>query len=221
MVVGLSRRSGRILGLTASVLCVSLAGCAGSKASESSDHVAPVTALHDAITALQGEPGYSLSVTDSNAGPDGTPEVYKVDIQKPNRISITGGINVIAIGSTGYFRAASYGWTSVHHSSESTHFMNDMLMYIDILKRTTSATHNGDTYTIPATEAARLLVTTGLPRFQGASDVLLSAIVEEGLLKSVSLHVGGPSPISATTAVAEVGSSAAVNAPPKGQITSG
>jgi hypothetical protein len=187
-------------------------------ASKSSVHAYPVTALHDAIAALQAEPGYSLTVTDSTAGPGATPEVYKVDIQKPDRISITGGMNVIAIGSTGYFKAASDEWTTVQHTGESTHFTNDMLMYIDILKRATSVTHNGDAYTIPGAEAARLLVTTGLPRFQTASDVSLSAIVTSGLVKSVTIHAGGASPISATTTVAEVGSSPAVEAPPMGQI---
>jgi hypothetical protein len=113
----------------------------------------------------------------------------------------------------GYFKAGHYGWTTVQHKGESTDFLNDMLMYIDILKRATSATKNGDTYTIPAMEAARLLVTTGLPRFQSASDVSLSASVSRGLVKSVSLHVGGASPMSATTTIADVGSSPAIEAP--------
>ena len=203
------------IGITAGVLGD------GPSESESSLHAAPVTALHDAIAALQAESGYRLTVSDSRAGPGGTPSVYKVDIQKPDRISITGAMNVIAIGSTGYFKAASYGWTTVQHTGESTNFMNDILMYIDILKRATSATRNGDTYTIPAAEAARLLVTTDLPRFQSVSNVSLSANVTGGLVKSVSLHVGGPSPLSAKTTVAEVGSSPAVDTPPKGQIISG
>jgi hypothetical protein len=93
-------------------------------------------------------------------------------------------------------------------------------MYIDILKRATSATRNGDTYTIPPIEAARLLVTTGQPRFQSASDVSLSAIINGGLVKLVTLQVGGASPISAITTVAEVGSSPAVKAPPNGRVLS-
>ena len=220
MAVELRCRSGRILGLMASVLFVSLAGCTGSMTSGSSLHASPITTLHDAIAALEAETSYSLTVTDSTAGPGGTSEVYKVDIQRPDRISITGGMNVIAIGSTGYFRAGSNGWTTVHHAGESTNFTNDLLMYIDILKRATSATRNGDTYTIPAAEAARLLVSTGQPRFQNASDVSLSAIITGGLVKSVTLHAGGALPISATTTVAKVGSSPAVEAPPKGRILS-
>jgi hypothetical protein len=216
-----SGRGGRTLGLFIGIVGISLSGCGGSVVSRSSVPVAPVTALHNAIALLQAEPGYSLTVTDSAAGPGGTPSVYKVDIQTPDRISITGGINVIAIGSAGYFKAASHGWTTVQHTGESTNFMNDMLLYIDILKRASSVTRNGDTYTIPAIEATRLLVTTGLPRFQSATDVSLSTIITGGLVKSVSLHVGGTSPISATTTVAEVGSSPAVEPPPNGQVVSG
>jgi hypothetical protein len=222
-VVASNRRGGSILGLFAALVGVSLSGCAASTASESSVHASPVTALHDAITALQAESRYSLTVTDSTAGLGDTPEVYKpevykVDIQRPNRIAITGGMNVIAIGSPGYFKATSYGWTTVHHTGESTNFLNDLSMYIDMLKRATSATRNGDTYTIPPIEAAQLLVTTGQPRFQSATDVSLSAIIAGGRLKSVTLHGGGASPISATTTVAEVGSSPAVEAPPRGRI---
>jgi len=167
--------------------------------------------LHDAINATLTAPNVSLVVTTS-PGPLGVgTSVNKVVIEKPDRISISGGPNVIAIGSTGYFKVQP-GWTVVHHVGESMNFTNDMLIYIDILKRATSATHEGDTYNVPPAEAAHLLVTTGLTRFRGASDVSLSATIAGGLVKSVSLHVGGASPISALTTVDEIGSSPAVEA---------
>ncbi len=122
-------RRGRIPALFAASGAVSLCGwaicgCAGSSLSRSQSHPSPVTALHDAVDALRAEPRYSLMVTDSGAGPDGTAETYWVDIQKPDRISITGGLNVIAIGSTGYFKGPA-GWTTVRHSGESTNLMNE------------------------------------------------------------------------------------------------
>lgn len=219
--VGSDSRGGRILSLFVVAVGVSLSGSAAPGGSGPSGHGAPVTVLHDAIAALLRESRYSLTLTDSKGGPGGTPSVYKVDIQNPDRISITGSENVIAIGSTGYFKAGPYGWTTVHHDGESTNLTNDMLMYIDILKRATSASRSGDTYTVPPTEATRLLVTTGLPRFQSASDVSLSAVLGGGLVKSVSLHVGGPSPISTTTTVADVADFPAVDAPPTNHIISG
>jgi len=176
--------------------------------------------LHDAVKALRAESRYSLTVTDSRGGPGGTPVVYKVDIQKPGRISITGGSNVIAIGSTGYFKAPSGWWSTVRHAGEATSVTNDMCIYIDILRRATAATRNGDTYDIPPAEAARLLVTTGLPRFRGVRDVSLSMTIAGGLLKSVSLHTGGALPISTSTVVTEIGRSPAVEAPPRRQIAS-
>jgi len=95
-----------------------------------------------------------------------------------------------------------------------------MCIYIDILRRATAATRNGDTYDIPPAEAARLLVTTGLPRFRGVRDVSLSMTIAGGLLKSVSLHTGGALPISTSTVVTEIGRSPAVEAPPRRQIAS-
>ena len=176
--------------------------------------------LHDAVNALRAESRYSLTVTDSRGGPGGTPAVYKVDIQEPGRISITGGVNVIAIGSTGYFKGQSGWWSTVRHAGEAASFTNDMCIYIDMLRRATAATRNGDTYVIPSAEAARLLLTTGLARFRGIRDVSLSTTIAGGLLKSVSLHAGGALPISTSTVVAEIGSAPAVEAPPQRQIAS-
>jgi len=186
----------------------------------SQSHPSPVTARHDAVDALRAESRYSLMMTDSGAGPDGSAETYRVVIQKPDRISITGGLNVIAIGSTGYFRGAS-GWTMVRHAGESANSMNAMLVYVDILRRAASATRDGDTYNVAPAEAARLLVTTGLPRFRDADDVALSATVAGGIVTAVSLHVGGSAPSSATTTVDEIGRSPAVQAPPQGRILAG
>ncbi len=91
--------------------------------------------------------------------------------------------------------------------------MNDMLIYTDILRRAASATRDGDAYNVAPAEAARLLVTTGLSRFRDANDVSLSATVAGGLVTSVSLHVGGSAPFSASTTVDEIGRSPAVQAP--------
>ena len=204
----------------AAVVALSLPGCAGSNASGRPTSESPVTALHDAVDALRAESGYSLTVTDSRGGAGGAPAVYKVVIQNPSRISITGGLNVIAIGSTGYFKSPSGWWTTVQHAGESTNFTNDMLLYVDILRRATSVTRRGDRYDVPPGEAARLLVTTGLPRFRSATSVSLCATIARGVVTSVLLHTAGAVPIAASTVVDHIGSSPDVSAPPPDHVTS-
>jgi hypothetical protein len=201
--------------LVPALLAMGLAGCGASGRVETPSNALPIAALHDAITALENEPSYSLTVTDNPGTPSGGPAAYRVNIIEPNRIAITGALNVIAIGSTAYSRSPT-GWTTFHHSRESTNYVNDMLMYINILKRASSVNRTGDIYNVPAGEAATLLRTTGLPRFQVATDVSYSAIVDGGVIRSVSLHANGPSSIAATTVVSNIGSSPAVTAPRSG-----
>jgi len=201
--------------LLPALLVMGLAGCGASGGVDIPSNASPVAALHDAITALENEPSYSLMVTDNPGTPSGGPAVYRVNINKPNRIAITGDLEVIAIGSTAY-SGSQAGWTTFHHSGESANYMNDMLMYINILKRVSSVNRTGDVYSVPAGEAATLLRTTGLPRFQAATDVSYSATVDGGVIRSVSIHAHGSSSIAATTVVSNVSSSPTITIPRSG-----
>jgi hypothetical protein len=195
------------------LVAICLAGC-GAPAGpvETSSHLSPITALHDAISALEREPGYSLTYTDSPGTPSGRTAVYRVTIERPDRIAISGATNVIAIGSPGYSKSPG-GWTIFHHVDESANDTNDMLGDINILKRATAVNRRGDIYRLPAAEAARLLQTTGLPRFQSATDVTYSATVADGVVRSVSFHVKAPSSITDGIVVRDIGSSPPVTAP--------
>jgi hypothetical protein len=204
----------------AALVAVALPACADSGSSGRSPAASPVTALHQAVDALRAESGYSLTVTDSRGGVGGAPAIYKVVIEKPERVSITGGLNVIAIRSTGYFKSPSGWWTTVQHAGEAANFTNDMLLYVDILNRATSVTRKRHTYIVAPEDAASLLVTTGLRRFRGATDVSLSATIAGELVRSVSLRTAGALPVTILTVVDDVGSSPAVVAPPASEITS-
>jgi len=162
---------------------------------------------NDIMTTTPGAPGAPRSV-------------YKVVVERPDRVSISGGTNVIAISSTGYFKVQP-GWTVVHHVGESASFTNDMLMYMDILNRTTSIVRRGDIYSVPSDEATRLLVSTRLPRFQNPTGVSFSASVKHGELKSISVEIGGGSPMSAKTTIGSVGTSPPVSAPPRDRLVPG
>lgn len=194
--------------MPAILLSISLVGCGASGAVDYPSNASPVAALHNAIRALENEPSYSLTFTISPGAPNGGTAVYDANIEKPDRISITGALNVIAIGSTGYFRSRT-----VHHSGESTNYMNDMLGYINILKRASSVKRSGDIYSVPTAEATNLLRMTGLEKFQAVTDVSYRAKVEGGLIRSVSVDANGPSSIAATTTVKDIGSAPAVTAP--------
>ena len=198
--------------LVTSLLAVFLVGCDGPGHGAAPAHTTPMAALENAIAALEKEPNYSLTYTDSPGTPAGRTAVYRVTIEQPDRIAIRGAENVIVIGSAAYSKTP-YGWTSLHHRDESANYTNAMLADINILKRATSVNGHGDTYTVPPAEAAALLQTTGLPRFQTASGVTYSATVDSGLIRSVSIHVTAPSPITDTIVVSGVGSSSAVTAP--------
>jgi hypothetical protein len=198
--------------LIAPLIAIGLAGCGAPGQSETPSNASPITALHDAITALEKEPNYTLTFTDSPGTPGGGTAVYRVTIEEPDRIAISGGLNVIAIGSTGYSKSPS-GWTTFHHVEVSANYMNDMLADINIVKRATSVNRSGDIYSVPALEAATLLKTTGLPRFQAAADVTFSARVDNGLIRSVSLRVKTPSLIADSIVVRDIGDSPAVTAP--------
>jgi len=189
-----------------------LTGCGASGGVETPSNASPIAALHDGITALEAEPSYSLTVTVNPGTPSGGRAVYRVNINRPNRIAITGDLDVIAIGSTAYSRSQA-GWTTFHHSGESANYMNDMLMYVNILKRASSVNRTGDVYNVPAGEAATLLRTTGLPRLEGATDVSYSASVDGGVLRSVSIHANGSSFISATTLVSNIARSPTIAVP--------
>jgi hypothetical protein len=160
-------------------------------------------------------------MTTSSGSPRVGKSVDRVVIEKPDRILISGGPNVVAIGSTGYFKVQP-GWTVVRHVGESTNFTNDMLMFLHILDRTTTVVRRGDTYVVPTEEASRLLVSTRSSQFQNPVGVALSATVQAGLLKSMTLRIDSGSPLTVvTTTVSRVGTSPNVNAPPQSQIVPG
>jgi hypothetical protein len=205
------RKPGPIL-LVAPCIAMTLAGCADPSQVDTPSNVTPISALHDAVSALEKEPSYGFVFTDSPGTPSGGRAVYRVTIERPDRIAITGTLNVIAIGATAYSKTP-YGWTTVHHGAESANYTNAMLADINILKRATSVNRHGDIYTVPPVEAATLLATTGLSRFQAVTGVAYSATVESGLIRSVSLHVEAPSPISDTIVVSSIGSSSAITVP--------
>jgi hypothetical protein len=158
----------------------------------------------------------------TSPGPAGVEKsVDRVVIEKPDRISISGGPNVVAIGSIGYFRVQP-GWAVARHVGESTNFTNDMLMPLRILDRTTAVVRRGDIYVVPTEEASRLLISTRSSEFQNPVGVALSATVQAGLLKSMTLRIDSGSPLTVvTTTVSRVGTSPNVNAPPQSQIVPG
>jgi len=209
-------RRGPVL-LVPALLAICLADCGTSGPVEAVSNTSPIASLHNAITALESEPSFSLTVTSSPGTSGKGPSVYRVNIERPDRIAIAGALNVIVIGSTAYSKTQSpTGWTTYHHSGESTNYMNDMLMYINILKRAYSVNRTGDIYNVPTGEAASLLRTTWLPRLQVTTDVSYWATVDGGVIRSVSLHTNGSSSIAATTVVSNIGNSPAVTAPRSG-----
>jgi hypothetical protein len=208
------------LAVLAAFVVTGLSGCSSPSIPAAQPNATPLSTLHHAINAVLKAPDFSLVMTLSPGAPGAAKPVYRVVIDRPDRISISGGTNVIAIGSTGYFKVQP-GWTVVHHVGESANFTNDMLMYVNILNRTTSIVRRGESYTVPSDEATTLLVSTGLPRFQNPVGVSFTASVGHGQLKSVSLAFGGTSPMSATTTIGSVGTSRHVSAPARNQIVPG
>jgi hypothetical protein len=202
--------------LVPALLVMGLAGCGASGPVETPSNVLPITALHDAINALENEPSYTLTVTSSPGTPGaGGAVIYGAHVERPDRIEIGRPLNVVAIGSTAYFKSPT-GWTSVHHPGEATNYINDILMYINVLKRASTVNRKGRyIYNVPTVEADSLLKTTGLPRFEEAT-VVSYAVVDRGLIRSVFLHADGSSSIAVRTVVSTIGSSPPVTAPRSG-----
>lgn len=209
------------------VLVLPVAACSATTGSEQGQssanpltNISPTDALHSAIAALEDEARYRFIVTTNPGGIPSGPAVDEVAIQRPDRISITGSRRVVAIGSTGYLKEAGV-WTTVHHQGESANFTNDELAYVNLLKRATSVARAGNAFTVPATEAAALLASTGLPPFQHVTNVSYTATVASGVLRSVSLRLdnaqfpppSGTSPFSVTVNVTELANSPDVTVP--------
>ena len=230
-------RTGHITMLALSVLIASLSACSSPSYHITTRNLSPLISLHDAIHAVLTAPTFSLVVSTSPAlpGQQKSVGVERVVIEEPDRVSISGGPNVIAIGSTGYFKVQP-GWTVVHHVGESTNFTNDMLLYLHVLDRTTSVIRHGETYVVPSQEATRLLVTTRITAFQKATDIGWSADLQGGLLKSMLLrYTWAFSPFTncnlcvphtatqttVRTTITGVGALPKITAPPKSQIVPG
>jgi len=203
--------------LVPALLTMGLTGCGASGPVETPPNASPITALHDAINALENEPSYTLTVTSSPGSPGGGGTViYGAHVERPDRIEIGRPLNVIAIGSTAYFKSPT-GWTRVHHPGEATNYINDMLMYVNVLKRASTVNRKGRyIYNVPTVEADSLLKTTGLPRFQEARVASYFAVIDRGLIRSVFFHADGSSSIAVRTVVSKIGSSPPVTAPRSG-----
>lgn len=197
---------------TVAITAVSVAACTGTGRAASEADGSPTTTLHQAIATLEDQASYELAEVVNPPGLSPAAATYNVRIEAPDKIAIAGSRTVIAIGSTGYLRNPG-GWTTVHHSGESAQFVNDMLMFVNILKRATSVRRAGTTYFVPTGEASELLASTGLPWLQGESDVSYSAVVRGGLIVAVSLLTGGSAPLTATIDVSHVGSAPPISAP--------
>jgi hypothetical protein len=179
----------------------------------------PTAVLDSAIRALEGQARYSFTETINHAGIPGDTATYKVVVQQADEgISVAGATNVVAIGSTRYRQSAGV-WKTVHETGESAKLASQRLWYVNLLKKATSVSRSGDTFTVPATEVAALLARTGSPQFKRVTHVSYVATVESGVLRSVTVKLEnahfptGSSPLSATVTVTALEGSPMVTAP--------
>ncbi len=224
------------------IVIAASSGCASPSGPAEARTSSPLSALRAAVNAVLTASSFTLVTTE--LGPPPSSEggvartVTRAIVEKPDRIALSGGPNVvIAVGSTGYFPAERGKWTVHHHAGESDNFMNSTLVFLHVLERTTSVSRHGDTYVVPPTEVVSLLNSTLLPEWHDATGASWSATVQGGSLRSMTLHftqgsqpIGGTcgatsctipaSPVTVTTAVSRVGTSPAVNAPTPASIVS-
>jgi hypothetical protein len=235
------RRFRRLATPFVTIVIAASSGCASRSGPAAARTSSPIASLQAAVNAVLTASSFTLVTTELglsfSPGGDGR-TVTRALVEKPDRIALSGGPNVvIAIGSTGYFPAQRGKWTVHHHAGESANFMNSTLVFLHVLDRTTSVSRQGDTYVVPPTEVVTLLNSTLLPEWHDATGVSWSATVRGGSLRSMTLHftqgpqpIGGTcgttsctlsaSPVTVTITVSRVGSSPAVNAPAPAAIVS-
>lgn len=194
---------------------LALAGSIAACSHRTNSNPSAVDELHSAINALLNAPNYTVTITTTSAGPSLPTDT--VVIQNPNRIAIND--SEIDIGSTAYSKGGPGGaWFSHQHAAVATNFMNTSLFLIHMLNRATAVRRAGNVYVVPPAEAAGLVQSTHIiwGQLQEATGVTLSATVESGFLKSLTLKTAMPS-MTITNVVSRVGTSPPVNAPPHPQ----
>jgi hypothetical protein len=181
--------------------------------------------LHSAMRAVLSAPNFTIKTV---GGQSGQKSVDTAVIQNPDRISVTGTANgrpgppVIVIGSSVYQRRNG-PWLHGDNKAALAETTNGILLYPHILDRAKLVTRSGSEYVIPGGEAHRLLRSAD----NGASlpqHISISAQVQGGIVKSISvrmtgktppskLEVVGPTPIVITITISNVGTSPPVKVP--------
>ncbi len=211
----LMRRAASV-GLLILASTMGLAGCGSSQPPLSSAASSVLAAAN--FTMVQ--------TTFQQTGNELRPVTNTIVINKPDRMALVASSNIrgyqsVTVGSTVYNRCPGKWIATRFPNSEVGPANEQTLWLLQVIGETTDVDDHGETYVVPPKEAARLLRSSNQIPFQTveAKHVSLSATVQDGLLRTVTLYANAEgSVVTDKLTITQVGTSPTITAPslPKG-----